>query len=60
MIADEVEEAMDVTLSKQCEFWMGLMSSVAAKSATSIADLHKMDVFDFFALLSAIEKQSKK
>lgn len=51
---------MDITLAKQSEFWMGLMSAVAAKSSTSIADLHKMDVFDFFALLSVIEKQSDK
>lgn len=51
---------METTLGKQGEFWMGLMSGVAAKSGTSIEELHRMDVFDFFALLTVIEKQSEK
>ena len=44
----------------QSEFWMGLMTAVSSKTATSIADLQTMDVFDFFALLSVVEKQNSK
>jgi len=39
---------------------MGLMTAVSSKAATSIADLQKMDVFDFFALLSVVEKNGSK
>jgi hypothetical protein len=39
---------------------MGILSALGAKSATSVEELQRMDVFDFFALLSVIEKQSEK
>lgn len=51
---------METTLGKQSEFWMGLMSAVGAKANTSIEELHRLDVFDFFALLSVIDKQTEK
>jgi len=47
-------------LTDQREFWMGMLSGLSSKSSTPITELRKMDVFDFFALLSVVEKQSEK
>jgi hypothetical protein len=47
-------------LTDQREFWMGMLSGLSSKAATPITELRKMDVFDFFALLSVVEKNSEK
>jgi hypothetical protein len=47
-------------LTDQREFWMGILSGLSAKASTPITELRKMDVFDFFALLSVVEKQQDK
>ena len=59
-LGEEKPETIEATIGKQSEFWMGILSALGAKSATSVEELQRMDVFDFFALLSVIEKQSEK
>lgn len=39
---------------------MRLLTAVAVKSETPLTELLKMDVFDFFALLSAVEKTNEQ
>jgi hypothetical protein len=53
-------EPLDKMLTDQREFWMGILSGLSAKASTPITELRKMDVFDFFALLSVVEKQQDK
>jgi hypothetical protein len=47
-------------VSEAREFWMSLLSGLAQSSGTPISALRQMDIFDFFALLSAIEKKNAK
>jgi len=53
-------EPLDKMLTDQREFWMGMLTGISTKASTPITELRKMDVFDFFALLSVVEKQADK
>lgn len=50
---------MDTELGHAQEFWMDVLTTVSTKSGTPVTELKKMDTFDFFALLSVIEKREK-
>jgi len=51
---------MDDLLNDQTKFWVSTLTAVSTKSGTSITELKKMDVFEFFALLSVIEESKTK
>jgi len=54
------EEALDATLLKQSMFWVGLLTTVSNSTSTPITEIKKMDVFEFFALVTVVEERKKK
>ena len=54
------EEALDTTLLKQSRFWVGLLTTVSTSTSTPITEVKKMDVFEFFALVSIVEERRQK
>lgn len=50
---------LEKQIRDQGEFWMGVLTSISSKTATSITELLRMDIFDLFALLGVVEKQNK-
>ena len=50
---------LETQIREQGEFWMGVLTSISSKTATSITELLMMDVFDLFALLGVVEKQNQ-
>ena len=51
---------MDTTLANQARFWAGCLTSVSTQAGTPLTELKKMDVFEFFSLLSVVEERNSK
>lgn len=51
---------MDSILLKQSRFWVGLLTTVSNASSTPITEIKKMDVFEFFALVTVVEERRAK
>lgn len=50
---------MDQQIADKQKFWIGCMTSLSNHAKTPITELKKMDVMDFFALLSIVEEKDK-
>ncbi len=51
---------MDEILSEQMKFWVAVMTETATKTQTPLTELKKMDVFEFFSLLTVVEERNSK
>lgn len=51
---------MDSVLADQMRFWVSLMTETATKTQTPLTELKKMDVFEFFSLVSVVEEKNSK
>lgn len=51
---------LDEVIKEQAGFWMGVLTTVSTTTGTPLTDVQKMDVFDFFSLLTVVEKRNKK
>jgi hypothetical protein len=57
---EEAEKLMDNILADQMRFWVSIMTETATKTQTPLTELKKMDVFEFFSLVSVVEEKNSK
>ena len=51
---------MDNVLADQMRFWVSIMTETATKTQIPLTELKKMDVFEFFSLVSVVEEKNSK
>lgn len=51
---------MDAIIADQMKFWVSVMTETATKTQTPLTELKKMDVFEFFSLVSVVEERNSK
>ena len=56
----DTEKLLDTILADQMRLWVAIMTETATKTQTPLTELKKMDVFEFFSLVSVVEEKNSK